>query len=80
MKAPTTLLTSLKASDRPIDTEMPAVPPSEAATDAAPAIALMPEESIASMLTLPALMPSVSVLAPSPLMDAWTRVLILFSV
>ncbi len=52
--ASTSLSTSLNASASPIETDTPTVPPSDAATDAAPAIALMFEESAATRVTVPA--------------------------
>ena len=83
MVAPTSLSTSLKASEMPIDTDTPAVPPSDAATAAAPAIALMPDESVALTVTRLASMSAIEwpPAAPSlsPSMVALTRVLILFS-
>ena len=62
MYASTSLATSLKASERPIAIDTPAVPPSEAASEAAPAMASMPEASSACTVTLAASMPP----TPSP--------------
>ena len=80
MNAETSLLTSLNASDRPIDTATPALLPNAAASDAAAATALMADESSATIETLCALMPSLAESAPSPSMLAWITVQILFSV
>ena len=57
----------LRASETPIETETPAVPPTEAASEAAPASALMVEVSSAVSVMLSAAMPTVP-LSRSPSM------------
>ena len=73
--ASTSLLISFSAIERPMETATPVLPPTAAASEAAPATALMPESSSAFSATLEPLMPS----APSPSMYALTSVVILFS-
>ena len=60
-------------------TAMPALLPKPAASEAAPAIASMPEASTARTATLPAWMPSVAAVSPSPSTYALISLLILFS-
>jgi hypothetical protein len=78
--AETTLDIWLNASDSPIATDTPASPPTDPASEAAPATALITEESCAPSVTLVAVIPPVNGSAPSPMMPAVTSVLILFSV
>ena len=75
IEAATSLLISLKASDRPIEAAMPVELPNPTASEAAPAMASILDESTATTSTLSAVMPAL----PSPSMAAFTSVRILFS-
>ena len=68
----------LRAIAAPTDTDTPAVPPSAAASDAAPASDVMDEVSLADSVTVSATMPVVPV-ARSPSMYAFTSTPIRFS-
>ena len=80
MKASTSLVMVLRASDTPRDTDPPTNPP-DRLTETAAATAWMSELSLASRATRAATMPAVPAVPPtrSPSMDAFTSTPILFS-
>ena len=61
----TSLLMLLRASETPMDSEIPASPPKDAASDAAPATATMVDASVAVKARLRPLMPAFGPV-PSP--------------
>ena len=67
--------TRLKARESPIATDTPALPPTDPATEAAPAMLFIVDESFATRVILFALIP----VAPSPFIKDRTSVAILFS-